>query len=122
MIKPFTPPSAGSKSRPPQAAERRAWVRYPSRAKSLWQIFGMRKNDLAEANVRDVSLTGLALVLSHSFPPATVLSVTIQTASGESGPHLVRLQHVRRQDDGGFLAGCTFLTELTAAELQTLVG
>jgi hypothetical protein len=120
MIKPITP-AAELRTRPPQAAERRAWVRYPSQTRSLWQIFGMRKNDLSEASVQDVSLTGLALVLHNSFPPATVLSVTLQTATGESGPHLVRIQHVRPQDDGTFLVGCLFLTELTAAELQELL-
>jgi hypothetical protein len=105
----------------PQAAERRAWVRYPSRLNLLWQIFGMRKNEHLPARIQDVSLTGIGLVLSRSFPPATVLSITLQTATGESGPHLVRVKHVTRQADGSFLAGCTFLNELSKDELRGFI-
>jgi hypothetical protein len=105
-----------------QAAERRAWIRYPRRLQTLWQMFGVRGNDTWTADLQDISQTGIGLVLNRSFPPATVLSVRLQTAARKtSRTMLARVRHCSALPDGQWLVGCTFVVQLKDEELRELV-
>jgi hypothetical protein len=105
-----------------QGTERRAWVRYPRRLLTLWGLFGSRQEDSWMAELRDVSQTGLGLVVNRSFPPATVLTVRLQTSNHlYSRTMLVRVKHSVPQPDGGWLVGCTFVVKLKEAELRELI-
>jgi hypothetical protein len=104
-----------------QGAERRAWIRYPRRLLTLWGLFGTRQEDWT-AELRDVSQTGLGLVVNRSFAPGTVLSVRVQTAGHQyTRTMLVRVKHAAAQPDGDWLIGCTFVVKLKEAELRELL-
>jgi hypothetical protein len=105
-----------------QASERRAWVRYPRRLQSLWQVFGARAEEPWTADVQDISQTGIGLILQRAFPAASVLTVRLRTAAQKlSRTMLVRVRHCTALPDGQWLVGCTFVVQLTDEELRELL-
>jgi hypothetical protein len=115
--------SASGGERKLQGAERRAWVRYPRRLLTMWQLFGSRQEESWQAQLRDISLTGLGMVVNRAFPPSTVLTVRLQTGNNKfSRTMLVRVKNARGQANGEWLIGCTFVVKLKEEELQELLG
>jgi PilZ domain-containing protein len=105
-----------------QGAERRAWIRYPRRLTTIWQLFGGRQDETLTASLFDISQTGVGLIINRSFPPATVLTVRLQTGSRKfSKTMLVRVKHCSARENGEWLVGCTFVVKLKEAELKELV-
>ena len=105
-----------------QSAERRAWVRYPRRLTTMWQLFGARQEETWNGSVFDVSQTGLGLVINRSFPASTVLSVRLQTGGRKpSRTLLVRVRHCSPRENGEWLVGCTFVVKLKDADLKDLI-
>jgi hypothetical protein len=106
-----------------QGAERRAWIRYPRRLLTMWQLFGSRQEESWNASLRDISLTGLGLVVNRSFPPGTVLTIRVQTGSRKcSRTMLVRVKHCAAQPNGDWHVGCSFVVKLKEEELAELLG
>ena len=74
------------------------------------------------ANLRDLSQTGLGLVVNRSFPPGTVLTIRLQTGSRKcSRTMLVRVKHSAAQPNGEWLVGCSFVVQLKEEELAELL-
>jgi hypothetical protein len=103
------------------AVERRAWVRYPRKLVTMWQLLGVGEEHWT-AEVQDLSLNGVGLVINRSFPPATVLTVRLRnsTCTYERSA-LVRVQHCTAHPDGDWLVGCTFVVKISADELHQLL-
>jgi hypothetical protein len=122
MSRPEQPEPAGDPK--VQGAERRAWIRYPRRLLTMWQLFGSsRQEECWNATLRDVSQTGLGLVVNRSFPPSTVLTVRLQTGSRKySRTMLIRVKHCAAQPNGDWLVGCSFVVKLKDEELADLLG
>lgn len=105
-----------------QGTERRAWIRYPRRLRTLWQLFGSRQEDSWTAELRDISQSGLGLVVNRPFPPATVLTVRLQTAARRfSRTMLVRVKHCAARPDGAWHVGCSFAVPLNDDQLKELL-
>jgi hypothetical protein len=104
------------------ATERRAWVRYPRKLVTRWQLLGAVGEEHWTALVKDLSLNGVGLVINRSFLPATVLTVRLHnsTCTFERSA-LVRVQHCTAQPDGDWLVGCTFVVKIRADELHQLL-
>jgi hypothetical protein len=103
-------------------AERRAWVRYPRKLVTMWQLLGTVGEEHWTAIMQDLSLSGVGLVINRSFPPATVLTVRLRNSSRTyERSALVRVQHCTAQPDGDWLVGCTFVVKISADELQQLL-
>src|SRR5438874_2531951 len=99
--------AAASPGKPPEG-ERRAWVRYPRKLVTMWQLLGAAGEEHWTALVRNLSLAGVGLVINRSFPPATVLTVRLRnTTHTYERSALVRVQHCTAQADGDWLVGCT---------------
>src|SRR3954454_1672059 len=90
----------------PQTFERRAFVRYPRRLEMFWQLLGVKTHDLAGADVFDLSVTGLGLVVPTEFAANTILLLRLPTATQGWSTHLVRVKHCQRLDDGRYQVGC----------------
>jgi hypothetical protein len=107
---------------PVQGAERRAWIRYPRRLTSIWQLFGCRQEEAWSATLFDLSQTGVGVIINRSFPPATVLTVRLQTGSRQfSKTMLVRVKHCSARGNDEWLVGCTFVVKLKESELKELI-
>jgi hypothetical protein len=115
-------PKPARVSLPPQAAERRAWVRYPSRRlQLLWHLFGVKPPEQRPAKIQDISLQGVGLVVDRSFPQGSVLVLRLPGSLLESRSVLVRVKHLEPLADGQFQVGCTFVVPLTDTQLAELI-
>jgi hypothetical protein len=105
--------------------ERRAWVRYDSSLSASCQPTGTLKDAGWAAQVRDISLGGLGLLLQHRFRPGTPLLVELKNAAGEVLRTVpVRVAHATpflRGNNPCWLLGCQFVHPLTDAELKSLL-
>jgi hypothetical protein len=106
----------------PTEVERRAWVRYPRKLVTMWQLLGTGGEEHWTAMVRDLSQNGVGLVINRSFPPATVLTVRLRNSTRTyERSALVRVQHCTAQPAGDWLVGCTFVVKISADELHQLL-
>ena len=77
--------------------------------------------DLGPVKIRDVSMTGVGLLLERRVEIGTLLAVgLVNQAKGFAQTLMVEVTHVT-PTAGGFLVGGTFLTPLTYQEMTTLV-
>jgi hypothetical protein len=108
----------------PDSTDRRAAERLPVSADTNCTFVGQVTEDLGPSKIRDVSMTGLGIVLSRRVEVGTLLAVTI--ASAPKAKHkftksiLVRVAHVTPVP-GGFLIGGTLNEPLTYQEFTSLV-
>ncbi|MGH7169572.1 MAG: PilZ domain-containing protein [Gemmataceae bacterium] len=106
----------------PQAAERRAWVRYPPRRlEMLWHLFGMKPPEQRPARIQDISMQGVGLIVDRSFAQGSILVLRFPGDSLQSRPVLVRVKHLQPLSGGEFKVGCTFVVPLSEEQLAELV-
>jgi len=76
-----------------------------------------------ECTIEDVSQSGLRLRLKRRFEPRTGLGIELPGKDGgEPDRVYVRVVRVTRDEDGTYLLGCRFMSELSDDELRRLVG
>jgi PilZ domain len=72
--------------------------------------------------VRDVSQGGIRLTLERRFEPGTGLAVELpQDELGDTRTVLVKVVHVRRQEDKHWSLGCKFISEMSEEEMRRLL-
>lgn len=77
--------------------------------------------DLGTAKIRDVSMDGIGILLTHQVAVGSLLAITISNPAQKlSKTVLVRVAHVTAAH-GGYLVGGTFSEQLTYQELTALV-
>jgi hypothetical protein len=118
--------SEASRSEPgnpgPAPSERRAAVRHACRLDTSCRSVAGIHDVRWPARLRDVSTTGLCLLVSRRFEPGTLLEIDVQNAAGDAPSTLVaRVVRVNRQAGGDWAVGCAFATPLSEAELAALV-
>jgi hypothetical protein len=71
--------------------------------------------------LRDVSRSGIGLILNCRPPVASTLVIKLQTPTQHlSRPMLLRVEHVTDQGDGTWVVGCSFVRKLREEELEAL--
>jgi hypothetical protein len=74
------------------------------------------------ATICDISQGGARLRLERRFEKGTGLAVELPgDLERESAIVFVRVVHLRREDDGAWILGCKFVSELGEDELQRLL-
>jgi hypothetical protein len=101
--------------------ERRAWIRYHNDFPTEWQIYGKHQEGGFPAQVVDVSMAGIGLLLDHPCPAGAMLLVRVPAEVRPSGWVLTRVKHVVETPEKQFHAGCTFAVSLSAEQLQALL-
>ncbi len=103
--------------------DRRAWVRYHCSPDAPCQAVDTRPDiGIYTAVVRDISNSGVSLILNRHVKVGAFLAVELVSANQTSlPPLLVRVVHATAQLDGDWLIGCEFATELTEDELDNLL-
>ena len=72
-------------------------------------------------SVRNISGSGIGLVLKSRFEPGTKLTIELENAARTvSQTHQVEVVRVR-PDQRGWLLGCSFVIELTDSQLQDML-
>jgi hypothetical protein len=75
------------------------------------------------ARVRNLSRTGIGLVVDQHWPPGMGLTLALPLLEGGgTRPIMAKVIHATAQPGGRFLVGCAFDTPLTDNEVQTLTG
>jgi hypothetical protein len=122
---PFTDglPDDGAGS-PATAASRRLYVRHVADAATVCQPVASWTTEPSkwEAHIRNVSRSGIGLLLPRRFERGTGLAIDVPGGHG-AAPHTVfaRIVRVLEEPDACWFVGCTFLSELSDADLQVLV-
>jgi hypothetical protein len=100
-------------------ADRRTAPRFPSTSKLFCYPAGSGLLQRRAGRVRNVSKTGVGLLLDKCWQPGTVMMIELP---GAEGPRTVRgrVIHATSQPAGTFLVGCVLDQPMTDAELQAL--
>jgi hypothetical protein len=110
---------ASANSDPVRQCERRVAVRYPGNpdaaCRAVCPVAGVYT-----AWVRDISATGVALLVACEFEPGALLTLELDNAlAGVSCVVRARVVHALEvPPDGRWLHGCAFDKPLTAEELR----
>jgi hypothetical protein len=118
------PPVALDKTVPAaQKRERRASVRLESNAKGHCQSLSLRRETGWEAVVRDISCSGIGLLLPRRFEVGTLLAIELaEKVEGKKHLLIARVAHATQQPEGNWLIGAAFMSPLTEDEVQLLAG
>jgi DNA-binding response OmpR family regulator len=102
--------------------ERRAAVRYVGAQEiSCTPIQEFRTRGCWWGRLRDVSVSGVRLLLNRRFEPGTLLVLDVPGSVGEDGHQLFAcVVRVAPGAGGGWELGCTFTQRLTENELRAL--
>jgi hypothetical protein len=104
-----------------QTAERRAWIRFRSRAPEVfWQLFGAKDLDLWPAQVVNLSARGIGLIIDRPVTAGTVLTLKFSKTDLKAKAYLVRVKHATNLTSGKIKVGATFVVPLSDEQLQAL--
>jgi c-di-GMP-binding flagellar brake protein YcgR len=73
------------------------------------------------ARVRDISASGVALLVSAEIPTGTLLDAELSGPDHRSFTILACVVHVGPAPEGGYVLGCNFIRELNETDLQALL-
>ena len=111
-------PLTSTSSRP--AVDRRAYVRYGSQLKGSCRALSADRKHRWTAQIRDISASGIGLILNRRFEPGTVLRVKLPGSSSRR-LYLVRVVRVQKHANRTWIVGCVFPRPLTDEEVQSLL-
>ncbi len=107
----------------PPLAERREATRFPLSLEFFYRPITTPDDEIWWlAQVRNISIRGLGLVLQRTLAPGTLLEVELENPA--KGFHRVvqaRVVHVQPTPGRGFMAGCAFVNKLEADEIQAIL-
>jgi hypothetical protein len=101
--------------------ERRATPRYQSEVRLTCYPVGAGLGAGRQARVRNVSRTGIGLVVDRHWPPGTMLSIALPLGpDGGTRPAMARVIHATALPGGSFLVGCALEVALSEDDLRAL--
>ncbi len=103
----------------PDGAERRVWIRYPSRGNAACQPASQPDDERQSARVDNISRGGIGLVTPREFEPGTLLLVELPGSTDESpAMALAYVIHVSARPGGEWSLGCSFAAELSDEDME----
>jgi hypothetical protein len=102
--------------------DRRVRVRHAQKLKTYAQ---RGQGDLDQVwwmgSVRDISGNGIGIVLQQRFEPDTYLTLELENAA-RTFSHTIHVRVIRATPcPGGWLLGCAFATDMSDAEVRSLL-
>lgn len=103
--------------------ERRIRARFSSNLETFCQPgTGRLENFWWTARVRDISSSGIGLILHRRFDPGTVLAVELQNNAQSIAVTIqARVMHVKAMGEGDWVHGCAFNQPLPEPDLKQLL-
>jgi hypothetical protein len=118
MLEPIVP--VATESSVETAIERRAWVRYRCQQRAVY--CALPSYDRLGADVRDLSVDGVGLVLPTTVEPDTELIIEMKTTARRIFLTLLaRVVHCTLASENEWLVGCEFITKPTEEQLKALL-
>ncbi|MBY0526138.1 MAG: PilZ domain-containing protein [Gemmataceae bacterium] len=103
--------------------ERRRAARHSCQLQTACVVISLVEPVLLAVRVRDISQTGIGLVLPNRLQPGTFLAVKLQGPK-QQAPRVLRAQVIHatvQADRRSWLLGCSFVGELRKEDLALLV-
>jgi PilZ domain len=108
----------------PSGRERRQATRYPCQLQTACVVISLTDPVLLKVRVRDLSQTGIGLVIGNRLPPGTFLAVKLQ-GPRQPQPRVLRAQVVHATLQAGdrrtWIMGCNFVGGLGQDEIKMLL-
>jgi len=108
----------------PSGRERRQATRHTCQMQTACVVISMTDPVLLKVRVRDLSQTGIALVLGNRLPPGTFLAVKLQ-GPRHPQPRVLRAQVIHATPQAGdrrtWIMGCSFVGVLGQDEMKMLL-
>jgi hypothetical protein len=101
--------------------DQRVWDRVPIEGTATYRIV-RREEEPRPAGIHNISPTGVALLVSEEFDPATLLDLELKNGAGQTVVTILACA-VYKTDSGErqWLVGCNFIRELNDEDLQALI-
>jgi hypothetical protein len=119
---PRTPTAQAILKRQPGRERRRA-TRHPCQLQTACVVISLTEPILLKVRVRDLSQTGIGMVLVNRLPPGTFVAVKLQGPQPQ--PRIVRAQVIHATLQPGekrtWLMGCRFVGTLAQDEIKKLI-
>jgi c-di-GMP-binding flagellar brake protein YcgR len=116
------PTPAPDPNPPAGAAERREAERFPPELTPVCHVGSPSLPESLRAVVRDLSATGIGLVVNQPLKAGAVLLLSLEAVDRRLARALpARVMHASAVSDGHWLVGCQFVRRLGEAELQALL-
>jgi PilZ domain len=103
---------------PPESEDRRVRVRYPSNVEVNFEPLNGSAGPRLSARVRNISLSGVNLLVNRPFQPGDLLSIELPAAEGRANSTVLACVVHASAQDGEWAVGCTFSHELSDEDLQ----
>lgn len=108
----------------PAGRERRRAPRYPCQLQTACVVISLTAPVLLTVRVRDLSQTGIGLVLANRLAPGTFLAVKLQ-GGRHPYPRVLRAQVMHATPQGGdrrtWVMGCNFVGLLSPDDIKLLI-
>jgi hypothetical protein len=99
----------------------RTWARYPCDVQAVYRVVTGETGAPRTAAVVNISPRGIALETTEPLETGTLLSAELQGRTGQPLTILACVVHASRSADNKEIAGCSFIRELTEADLRSLL-
>ena len=111
----------GAEKVKPREGDPRAWARGPAAGRAVWRSV-LHGNTEHSAAIQNISPTGLALKVNDELPPGTLLELELRDRTDcPVRTILACVVHQTCLEPGQWLAGCTFVRELSERDLAAFV-
>jgi c-di-GMP-binding flagellar brake protein YcgR len=112
----------GARRSRPQPSDQRSWERYACNVQAIYQLATDPFAGPCQAQVLNISASGVGLLVDHAIENGTLLSVNLRPTAGGAGKMMLAcVVHVGRDGEGQWALGCNFITELTESDLLALL-
>lgn len=106
----------------PKGTERRRATRYPVTLETAKHLIAQIEGDAWPARVRNISVSGISLILGRRVEPETVVNLELFNKDHHFYCKVpLRAIYILEHADGNFMLGGAFVRELTNEELRGLL-
>jgi hypothetical protein len=115
-------PPSSSIEPDPSGIERRASTRYPCNLATSCRLVASLPGEPVPARVRNISVGGVSLVLSHPFEADSLVSIELRSmARGLVRGVQVRIIYSIEHPSGDWILGASFVDALGVEELKSFL-
>jgi hypothetical protein len=102
--------------------DQRSYVRFECKVRATYKRVGDSAGEFRDAQVLNISATGVGLLLSESVEPGSLLNVTLFGKQGQPVRTILAcVVHSTLRAGGELAVGCNFIRELAEDELHALL-
>jgi hypothetical protein len=105
----------------PEPEEARSAERFPCALETTCQPPSAWGQDPWPATIRNISTGGLSLSMHRRFERGSGLAIELPADDGTTSTVLAKVVFVRPDPEGGWLLGCSFISELSEEEVRSVL-